>query len=992
MDRDAAIRKLVQDVRNGRPVVPLVGAGISIEAGVPPLSEVTRYLAKTKAYLRHRIFQNRPPSRAREAGTGSEWYSHVDPLTGITRNPRPFGMQPRDFLRDFGWPEPHELNSSLWHWLYKDQKDQTPEALLADCLSLLVNGEILESLGRIDRTLPAGLQETLEKLRVAYDLLVQEKPEILVDPARWMLKGSYWKILLTQLTRSSPDLVDTLFQRLVRDREPATAHRYFAFLTPVFRLRLFLTINFDTLLEDALRIEGFQPTVYEVADGILLPHPKLVQEGLSVVKLHGGAYGLLVGDRLDSPLDEETRARFRSYLPEHLILLVMGIGGWDQRVLDMVELAHQRNGEVLWLYFEPELPRPIVERFCRRGESTLPDWLQTIRVQDPGAFLRELYSKFKRSHPSSSRPFQVCDLRPVLLGLSRPTAATAYHEQGDRFVVFEDDPKDYSLGAALRLSRFVSEKSTTHLPIWIDLETKFTVEDVLVEIIQQLRRYDPGLPPEILVMERSIKPGLTPEILAMNSDVHKDNFRKVTRRLYAALARGRYILAFNGVRSFGRLPTRHHRDEIPRRISVRREQAALDAFLTCLSEWTEPTYSHEKKQAESLGLLDSILAFAFDSPSGGASFVGSNLLQRAKRNPPRNETKEAPLQANRFKLLQPDHWRKRPLLIVLTAIRIRRHIVALYRLVPKYLRLQLKDNLKRLQEELERLGTDEDNESARQDIQKAAAACEKEIEKAESSESIDRELTLLEEEHYLWRVEGGDCWMSRKLRNEVYQKVRDIGLNTRKGGKRKETRRSKIHTPNQVHALATLTFIHQDLAEYYHRDVYVGSQDISSFLEEIYHRIAALRYLRRLEGAAEIPLSAELAARVEDLAQPAAGLVQPHEPTDPLEPLWTGNGPIVVNDKLDAQELLRRRVQGLHSLGEVLEEEREALLSRVPSFTLQGWIEQIHIDLIEITSRIRVTENDSWHQSCRVDAYVWKSCLKTSRLRSLPTGSMSRRS
>src|ERR1700680_1202172 len=280
-----AVSNLVEAVRTGRPVVPLVGAGISIEAGVPPLSEITRYLAKTKAYLRHRVFENRSPAKA-------EKISLVEVLQGKGELPpfklSPKGLPPRAFLREFGWPDPHEATSNLWHWLWGGTRRP---AKFYGSLDHLVKTEIVESLGQIDKGLARALVQR--------------------DAAAQRFAGSYWKILLTHLTRSSPDLVDRLFHRLPHDREPAPALRYLAFLTPVLRVRLFLTINFDTLLEDALRVEGYKPTVYQVANGLSLPHFKLVQESLSVVKLHGSAYGLLVGDKLDSPLDEETRARFR---------------------------------------------------------------------------------------------------------------------------------------------------------------------------------------------------------------------------------------------------------------------------------------------------------------------------------------------------------------------------------------------------------------------------------------------------------------------------------------------------------------------------------------------------------------------------------------------------------------------------------------------------------------------------------------------------------
>src|SRR5262249_30246113 len=120
------------------------------------------------------------------------------------------------------------------------------------------------------------------------------------------LRGN-WKTLLAHLTNSNPDYTDTLFKQLVRGQAPGTAHRFLAFLTPILGLRLFLTLNFDNLLEEALDGEGLHPTVYEVSRESALPSASLVRDELSVVKLHGGAYGLRTRESLNYPLDENTK-------------------------------------------------------------------------------------------------------------------------------------------------------------------------------------------------------------------------------------------------------------------------------------------------------------------------------------------------------------------------------------------------------------------------------------------------------------------------------------------------------------------------------------------------------------------------------------------------------------------------------------------------------------------------------------------------------------
>ena len=417
--RQKLITDLLKEVDRGRSVVPLFGAGVSVEAGVPTLAEITRYLAKTKIYLRHEVYRVLP----------HETHQPGSPNTGRIHHLPALRTEPWKFLRDFGWPNYHELNAQIWHWLLSDHDRDlsTP----GDKLRSEVNLEIFESLAQIDH-------------RFVEDVLSTQAE-------KWSLRGNYWKILLADLTRSSPDLVDALFQQLTRWRRPATTQEFLALLTPILRLRLFLTINFDTLLEDALRAEGFQPTIFDVPEGRSLPYPKLTRQGLSIIKLHGGSFGLMVGDKLDIPLDEETRKRFRAHLPKRPILLVMGVGGWDQRVLDMVELVLDCDGDVFWLHFEAERPRVLIERFKTSQYRNIPSRLRTQRVQDPGAFLREVYYEATNAHPSSSKPFKSMYVPPVLEGCEADDPTYP-----DRSVLlFQDCDGDYDLGASGRLARLV---------------------------------------------------------------------------------------------------------------------------------------------------------------------------------------------------------------------------------------------------------------------------------------------------------------------------------------------------------------------------------------------------------------------------------------------------------------------------------------------------------------------------------------------------------
>ena len=861
IDYRDAVNTLVKAARSGRPIVPLVGAGISVESGAPTLSELTRYLAKTKAYLRYRVFENRPAADSNEQIRVSSLLSGK--LTPLSRQ-----RQPREYLREFGWPDPQELTSNLWHRLVHDLANDKIDRPgdLPRAMDLLVNAEIISALGQLDTTLSTSLSR---QLRSHFKSSNQN--------VNWQLKGSLWKILLTQLTRSSPDLVDTLFQRLTSNRQPTTAHRFLAFLTPVLRLRLFLTINFDSLLEDGLRLEGLSPTIYEVADGLSLPHPKLVQENLSIVKLHGGAYGLLVGDRLDSPLDEETRSRFRSYLPENLLLTVLGIGGWDQRIIDMVDLAKERGGDVLWLHFESEPPDPLARRFAQKHLGQLPKWLMTSRVQDPGAFLRDVYTTFKIAHPSSAQPYQPCDLRPVSpsgVALSEPFKGAAMVA---RLVVFEDASTEYGLGASLRLAKFVTARSATHLPVWIDLETKFTVDDLLVDIIQQLRRYDPGLPPEIIALARSYS--------------HSADFAKISRRIYWALGRGRYLLAFNGLQSFGRSPLCHHAyysKEL--RVAQRRHMEALRHFFECLLNGLEP------KKVEGLGLMDSVLAFSIDHPDWVLTPELANLVRGVADSKGYLELLESRIS----EAPKPDSGLSRPCLALLATIRRRRSPVSLDRLGSKYIDLKA----------FEGPGRDE----------KAPATLEE----------VLREVLL---KGWIVQLEGGDYWMGRRVRNKIYDGMRFAADG--KSGREK-----------QVAALFLLAHIHQDLAEYHHREVFVGSQDVTSLLEEIYHRVSALRHLARLsdvtarDSAVNGVIQEWQGTLTGGDANGVAGrhILPQRDSRGRHSNLWSHLEPLIKNGRVQQRAIAQRRLWSLRALSELVSQERQTLLARVSGITLAGWV------------------------------------------------------
>ena len=86
---------LIRACETGRPIVPLLGAGISVDSGYPPTGAIVRYLAKAKYFLNEGRY--RPPPYDEDDGKDDDL------------------SYPRDrYLSVCGWPDPFELTDLLW--------------------------------------------------------------------------------------------------------------------------------------------------------------------------------------------------------------------------------------------------------------------------------------------------------------------------------------------------------------------------------------------------------------------------------------------------------------------------------------------------------------------------------------------------------------------------------------------------------------------------------------------------------------------------------------------------------------------------------------------------------------------------------------------------------------------------------------------------------------------------------------------------------------
>jgi hypothetical protein len=832
------VQKIIEASRQGREIVCLIGAGLSVESGIPPLGKLTQYLAKVQGYISRAAF--RPPGTA-----GSE--PQLPPFGEKYRS------DPSGYIREIGWPDPNQLNADLWSWIDQVYSGR-PGVERKSYLEYHVRSELIEDLLRFDADLAKSLDGPAEKERNARLAYEDEEWQPLFGTDEWKQSwkskgfwhaGGNWKTLMTHLTGANPDYADALFQSLVRNRKPGMAHRFLAFLTPLLGLRLFLTLNFDDLLEEALRYEGLHPAVYAVSRDSPLPHQSLVRSQLSVVKLHGDGFRLRLGEDLNFPLDEESKARLEGYLPERPLLLVLGLGANDRRVMDFVEIVAKkydkksRFATVYWMYFESTCPKPVTDLEARYKGAIYP-----LRTQGPASLLLEMLSRLAGSHPPSLRPYDPKMGRPIVA--RGPWKVKSQEKSEEESIhLFLDDKRKFDFGASLDLSRFVAEKTRTHVPIWIDLEAMHTYEEVAVEIIRQIHRYDRSIPPMVL-------PG----------GPAPNDVEKAVRRIRDALVRDRYVIAFNGVTRFGRPPTWHHgregmaaNRELPG--EEEREQGRI-RFLYGLIDDARMGRLRESVLALSLSWkdLDKDLRSALEPWS----------LKKRETSGAEHPWRDR-------------KWAKRhhEAFMLLAAFRRRRSYVALLQLLPEYL----------------------PNGRAQHETKQ---------------ERVDSFLKRAAELEYVVSVAGGEYWMCRHERDKIYQ-----------AGKKQTTsgdliRLVKSGLPPEenlalVQRLALLVRIHRDIARYCYSDLFAASQDPSALLEHLYHQIASLRFLTKLDAWLLLTWNGE----------------PPEEVCEALDRLAIG--------RPTRRALRQQRLLGILALNRVLDREREVLLSNVFSDPLIGWVD-----------------------------------------------------
>ena len=169
---------------------------------------------------------------------------------------------------------------------------------------------------------------------------------------------------------------------------PGAAHTALADLAATGHVRLFVTTNFDRLIEQALEAAGVTPRVLSTPDSIL-GSPPLSQAGCTVLKLHG--------DYLDTRIkntpteldvyDESVDALLDRIIDEHGFIVCGWSAAWDAALRRAFERSKSSRYTTYWADVVPpgEHASHLIELL--QGEF--------VQVQGADAFFTDIVEKLK---------------------------------------------------------------------------------------------------------------------------------------------------------------------------------------------------------------------------------------------------------------------------------------------------------------------------------------------------------------------------------------------------------------------------------------------------------------------------------------------------------------------------------------------------------------------------------------------------------------------
>jgi hypothetical protein len=432
---------------------------------------------------------------------------------------------------------------------------------------------------------------------MAKEIKPEEDNEQLFDIIKWQAIGAVadWRALLDLLSRLSlwkevadnnnatrevvlkhPDnrIIDSFFVNLTKGKRPSSSHMFLAHISDILRIKIILTTNFDNLIESAFQSLIAPVAVFNVHRDSSLPDADFVRAQRSVIKMHGGHYGLRADFSLDNYPTTDNVEKFmayfsfyhnKDYLPiyeNQRNLLVMGVSPEAaKRTIALVcrAMVKLENFQVYWicyskaginrvryefeamlynLYRKGELDRTQIQNYMENGKFNTPQIanylstkLEIASVTDLSLFLLELYQSIFLSLPPAGVQFpSIWPLAP------KPCIKTKniFNEKKTELIVeiknsFSKDKILYIYGengVTSAASEAFSELSYEYHCAWIDLEESFELVDFSFAVMEAIARKT-GVQPNVPAHSSNYSKIISKEIEKQFREVIKSSKRKI---------------------------------------------------------------------------------------------------------------------------------------------------------------------------------------------------------------------------------------------------------------------------------------------------------------------------------------------------------------------------------------------------------------------------------------------------------------------------------
>jgi len=201
----------------------------------------------------------------------------------------------------------------------------------------------------VDAGIPTGWGVQQDLLRHLYQQETEKPAPGEAELSAWLTERGYEDLgYASVLELVAPDAANRreMLAGYFKDAKPGAAHVLLADLAAAGVIKVFITTNFDQLLEQALRAKGIEPVIVS-SDGTLDAAPKREHSAVYIVKAHGDFMQETIRNTATELAELEPKlAAELERIVDNYNLIVVGWAGRDPALAEILRRRQSRYG--LW--------------------------------------------------------------------------------------------------------------------------------------------------------------------------------------------------------------------------------------------------------------------------------------------------------------------------------------------------------------------------------------------------------------------------------------------------------------------------------------------------------------------------------------------------------------------------------------------------------------------------------------------------------------------